>query len=45
VVPGVKLQDVASGSIIFVIPMLVSIIILTAFPQIALIVPQFLLAR
>jgi C4-dicarboxylate transporter DctM subunit len=45
VVPGVRLQDVASGSIIFVVPMLLAIVILTAFPQIALFVPQLLLSR
>ncbi|MGE0627802.1 MAG: TRAP transporter large permease [Hyphomicrobiaceae bacterium] len=45
VAPGVQLHDVAKGSIIFVIPMLVAIVILTAFPQIALFLPQFLLAK
>jgi len=45
VVPGVQLHDVAKGSVIFVIPMLVAIVILTAFPEIALFVPQMLLSR
>ncbi len=45
VVPGVQLQDVARGSVIFVIPMLIAIVILTAFPQIALFLPQLLLAK
>jgi C4-dicarboxylate transporter DctM subunit len=45
VVPGVQMHDVARGSIIFVIPMLLAIAILTAFPQIALFVPQILLTR
>jgi C4-dicarboxylate transporter DctM subunit len=45
VVPGVQLHDVAKGSVIFVVPMLVMIVILTAFPQIALFVPELLLSR
>jgi C4-dicarboxylate transporter DctM subunit len=45
VVPGVELRDVAKGSIVFVIPMLLAIVILTAFPEIALFVPQMLLSR
>jgi TRAP-type C4-dicarboxylate transport system permease large subunit len=45
VVPGVELRDVAKGSVIFVVPMLLAIVILTAFPQIALFVPQLLLSR
>jgi C4-dicarboxylate transporter DctM subunit len=45
VVPGVQLHDVAKGSVIFVIPMLVMIVILTAFPEIALFVPDLLLSR
>ena len=45
VVPGVRLHDVAKGSVIFVIPMLLAIVILTAFPQIALFVPQILLSK
>jgi C4-dicarboxylate transporter DctM subunit len=45
VVPGVELRDVARGSVIFVVPMLLAIVILTAFPQIALFVPQLLLSR
>jgi C4-dicarboxylate transporter DctM subunit len=44
VVPGVQLKDVASGSVIFVIPMLLAIAILTAFPEIALFVPRVLLS-
>ena len=45
VVPGVQLHDVAKGSVIFVIPMLAAIVILTAFPQIALFVPELLLSK
>jgi C4-dicarboxylate transporter DctM subunit len=45
VVPGAQLSDVAKGSVVFVIPMLVAIVILTAFPEIALFVPQLLLSR
>jgi C4-dicarboxylate transporter DctM subunit len=45
VVPGVQLGDVAKGSVIFVLPMLLAIVILTAFPQIALFVPELLLSR
>ena len=45
VVPGVQLHDVAKGSVIFVIPMLLMIVILTAFPEIALFVPDLLLSR
>lgn len=43
VVPGVNLHDVARGSVIFVIPMLVAIAILTAFPEIATFLPDLLL--
>ena len=45
VVPGVKLNEVSNGAMIFVIPMLVAIAILTAFPQIALFLPNMLLSK
>jgi len=45
VVPGVNLQDVARGSVIFVIPMLCAIILLTIFPQIATFLPDLLLSK
>jgi C4-dicarboxylate transporter DctM subunit len=45
VVPGVEMNEVAKGSVIFVVPMLLSIVILTAFPEIALFVPHLLLSR
>ena len=44
VVPGVNLNDVANGAMIFVIPMLVAIVILTVFPEIALFLPRMLLS-
>ena len=45
VVPGVTDNDVSNGAMIFVIPMLVAIAILTVFPQIALFLPQMLLSK
>ena len=45
VTPGVQLHDVAKGSVIFVIPMLCAIVILTAFPQIATFLPDLLLSK
>jgi C4-dicarboxylate transporter DctM subunit len=45
VVPGVQMREVAKGSVIFVVPMLLAILILTIFPDIALFVPRLLLSR
>jgi C4-dicarboxylate transporter DctM subunit len=45
VVPGVNLNDVSNGAMIFVIPMLAAIAILTAFPDIALFLPNMLLSK
>jgi C4-dicarboxylate transporter DctM subunit len=42
VVPGVELSDVIKGSLIFVAPMLLGIVILLLFPQIALFLPSLL---
>jgi C4-dicarboxylate transporter DctM subunit len=45
VVPNVNLNDVSNGAMIFVIPMLVAIAILTVFPEIALFLPKLLLSK
>ncbi|MBX9840291.1 MAG: TRAP transporter large permease [Xanthobacteraceae bacterium] len=45
VVPNVNLNDVSNGAMIFVIPMLVAITILTIFPEIALFLPRMLLSK
>jgi C4-dicarboxylate transporter DctM subunit len=45
VVPNVNLNDVSNGAMIFVIPMLVAIAILTVFPEIALFLPKLLLSN
>jgi C4-dicarboxylate transporter DctM subunit len=45
VVPNVNLNDVSNGAMIFVIPMLVAIAILTIFPEIALFLPRLLLSK
>jgi TRAP-type C4-dicarboxylate transport system permease large subunit len=45
VVPGVTDNEVANGAMIFVVPMLAAIAILTVFPQIALFLPQMLLTK
>jgi C4-dicarboxylate transporter DctM subunit len=45
VVPGVNLNDVSKGAMIFVIPMLGAIAILTIFPEIALFLPRLLLSK
>jgi C4-dicarboxylate transporter, DctM subunit len=45
VVPGVNLNEVSNGAMIFVIPMLAAIAILTAFPEIALFLPRMLLSK
>jgi C4-dicarboxylate transporter DctM subunit len=42
VVPGVELSDVIKGSLIFVAPMLLGIVMLLLFPQIALFLPSLL---
>ena len=44
VVPGVSDNDVSKGAMIFVVPMLVAIAILTVFPEIALFLPRMLLS-
>ncbi|MDB5570380.1 MAG: dicarboxylate transporter DctM subunit [Hyphomicrobiales bacterium] len=45
VAKDVSMHDVTKGSIIFVIPMLLCIVLLTAFPQIVLFLPKLLLSR
>jgi C4-dicarboxylate transporter DctM subunit len=45
VVPGVNMNEISSGALIFVIPMLVAIVVLTAFPEIALFLPRLLLSN
>jgi C4-dicarboxylate transporter DctM subunit len=42
VVPGTQLADVVRGAVIFVTPMLVGIVLLMVFPQIALFLPNLL---
>jgi C4-dicarboxylate transporter, DctM subunit len=42
VVPGVEMADVVRGSLIFIIPLLFGIVILMAFPQIALFLPALM---
>ncbi len=42
VVPDTKLADVVRGAIIFVVPMLIGIVLLMIFPQIALFLPRLL---
>jgi TRAP-type C4-dicarboxylate transport system permease large subunit len=44
-VPNVNLNDVSNGAMIFVIPMLAAIAILTVFPEIALFLPRWLLSK
>jgi C4-dicarboxylate transporter DctM subunit len=43
--PDISMANVTRGAIIFVIPMLVSIVVLTALPEIVLFLPRLLLAR
>ncbi|MGE0775866.1 MAG: TRAP transporter large permease subunit, partial [Sphingomonadaceae bacterium] len=45
VVPGVNLNDVSKGAMIFVIPMLGAIAIQTIIPEIALFQPRLLLSK
>jgi len=45
VVPGVNLNEVSNGAMIFVIPMLGAIAVLTMFPEIALFLPRLLLSN
>ena len=45
VVPGVNFNEVSNGAMIFVIPMLGAIAILTMFPEIALFLPRLLLSN
>jgi C4-dicarboxylate transporter DctM subunit len=42
VVPGVEMADVVRGSLIFVIPLLLGIVLLMIFPQIALFLPSLM---
>ena len=42
VVPGVEMVDVVRGSLIFIIPLLLGIVILMIFPQIALFLPALM---
>ena len=39
VVPGAELSDVIAGSLIFIVPLIVGILLLILFPQIALLLP------
>ena len=45
VTEGANMRVISKGAIIFVIPMLVCIAILTAFPKIATFLPSFILTR
>ena len=45
VTPGANMRVISQGAIVFVIPMLICIAILTAFPGIATFLPSFLLSR
>jgi C4-dicarboxylate transporter DctM subunit len=45
VVPNVNMNEVSNGAMIFVIPMLAAIAILTIFPDIALFLPRLLLSK
>ena len=42
VVPGVEMADVVRGSLIFIIPLLLGIVLLMIFPQIALFLPALM---
>jgi C4-dicarboxylate transporter DctM subunit len=42
VVPGMAMRDVAAGSLIYVLPMLLGIVLLVLFPEIALYLPRFM---
>jgi C4-dicarboxylate transporter DctM subunit len=42
VVPGTELADVVRGSLIFVVPLLIGIVLLMMFPQIALFLPSLM---
>jgi C4-dicarboxylate transporter DctM subunit len=42
VVPGVEMADVVRGSLIFVLPLLLGIVLLMIFPQIALFLPALM---
>ena len=42
VVPGVEMADVVRGSLIFIIPLLLGIVILMVFPEIALLLPALM---
>jgi C4-dicarboxylate transporter DctM subunit len=45
VVPNTNMREISKGAVVFVIPMLVCIVILTAFPQIATFLPDLLLSK
>lgn len=42
VVPGTELRDVIRGSLIFIVPLALGILLLIAFPQIALYLPSLM---
>lgn len=45
ITPGANMREISKGAVIFVIPMLVCIVILTAFPQIATFLPGLILSK
>jgi C4-dicarboxylate transporter DctM subunit len=42
VIPGTSLSDVTAGSLVFIIPMLIGVGLLMAWPEIALVLPNML---
>ena len=42
VVPGVEMADVVRGSLIFIVPLVLGIMLLMMFPQIALFLPSLM---
>jgi len=45
ITPNTNMREISSGAVVFVIPMLICIAILTAFPKIATFLPTFVLSR
>jgi C4-dicarboxylate transporter DctM subunit len=45
ITPNTNMREISQGAVIFVIPMLICIAILTAFPKIATFLPTFVLSR
>jgi C4-dicarboxylate transporter DctM subunit len=44
ITPNTNMREVTSGAVVFVVPMLVSIVILTAWPELVLWLPKVLLS-